>query len=108
MRKREIMAKEDNLSSIERKEVSKMLIKEKVKAHASELKNEFKKQISTAIIAAFGLIIALSWKDVITEYVSKLAFVKDYGLLITALAMTAVSVIGILLMSKWAKSGDKN
>lgn len=93
--------KEDNLSKVERREVKKMLVAEKVKAHASEIKGEFKKQVSGAIIAAFGLIIALSWKDVITEAVNKLN-VAGYGLLASAVVMTLVSVIGILLVSKWA------
>jgi hypothetical protein len=102
------MAKEDDLSNKERKEVKKMLIAEKIKNHSSVLKLEFKKQVSTAIIAAFGLIIALSWKDVINEAVSKIEFIQNYGLTITAVILTAISVIGILLMSKWAKSGENN
>jgi uncharacterized membrane protein YcjF (UPF0283 family) len=103
------MAKEDDLSKKERKEVVKEINKklaESVKSHASELKNEFKKQTSTAIMAAFGLIIALSWKDVITDWVNRIGFVKSYGLLVTAIAMTFVSVFGILLVSKWAKSDE--
>ncbi len=102
------MAKEDDLSKKERKEVdkeiNKKLIAERVKNHAAEIKSEFKKQVSGAIIAAFGLIIALSWKDVITEFVNKFAVVKSYGLLVSAIALTAVSVIGILIISKWAKT----
>ncbi len=105
------MAKEDNLSKIERKEVVKEINKKiasNVASHASEIKNEFKKQVSAAIIAAFGLIIALSWKDVITDFVNRFAIVKNYGLVLSAIALTIVSVIGILLISKWAKSGDSN
>lgn len=99
------MAKEDNLSKIERREVGKM-IASKALSNAAEIKNEFKKQVSGAIIAAFGLIIALSWKDVITDFVNRFAVLKNYGLLLSAVALTIVSVIGILLVSKWAKSGD--
>jgi Sec-independent protein secretion pathway component TatC len=101
---------EDNLSNEERKEVVREINKRlasKVKSHAAELKEEFKKQTSAAIIAAFGLIIALSWKDVITEVVNQFAVVKSYGLLVSAIALTVISVIGILLVSKWAKSGEK-
>ena len=101
------MAREDNLSKIERREVVKEInkkIKVGVANHASMLKGEFKKQVSGAIIAAFGLIIALSWKDVITEFVNQFAVVKSYGLLVSALALTIISVIGILLISKWAKT----
>ncbi len=99
------MAKEDNLSKIERKEVGKM-IAGKALSHANTIKSEFKKQTSTAIMAAFGLIIALSWKDVITEFVDKIGFVKSYGLLFTAVILTIVSIVGILLVSKWANSGS--
>ena len=99
--------KEDDLSPKERKEVVKEInkkLKLGVASHAAKLRDEFKKQVSGAIIAAFGLIIALSWKDVITEFVNRFAVVKSYGLLVSALALTAVSVIGILIISKWAKS----
>jgi uncharacterized membrane protein YcjF (UPF0283 family) len=102
------MAKEDNLSKQERKEVVKEINKklaEKVKSHAGSLRSEFKKQTSTAIMAAFGLIIALSWKDVITDAISNLEFVKGYGLLMSAVILTLVSVLGILIISKWA--GEK-
>jgi small-conductance mechanosensitive channel len=126
------MVKEDNLNKIERREVSKMIDKkislendnlslkekkavvaeinkkvaEKLKSQASEVKNEFKKQVSGAIIAAFGLIIALSWKDVITELVNQFAIVKSYGLIVSALILTFISVMGIMIISKWAKSGS--
>jgi len=79
---------------------------DKIKSHASTLRQEFKKQTSTAIMAAFGLIIALSWKDVITDFVDKIGFVKSYGLLATAVILTIISIVGILLISKWANSGS--
>ncbi len=105
------MTKEDNLSKTERKEVVKEINKKlaaKVKSHTDSLKSEFKKQTSTAIMAAFGLIIALSWKDVITDAISRIDFVKGYGLLMSAVILTIVSVIGILVISKWAKEEVKN
>ncbi|MEK6886116.1 MAG: DUF5654 family protein [Nanoarchaeota archaeon] len=101
---------EDNLSKVERREVVKEINKklhEKVVSKASVLGQEFKKQTTTAIIAAFGLIIAFSWKDVITDFVSKINFLSAYGLLATAIVVTLISIIGILLVSKWAKSGEE-
>ena len=86
--------------------VDSKIVAQKLKTHAGNLKSEFKKQTSTAIMAAFGLIIALSWKDVITDLVDKIGFVKSYGLLATAVILTIVSIIGILLVSKWANSGS--
>jgi len=101
---------EDNLSKIERREVIKEInkkLRHKAVSHAVALSNEFKKQTSTAIMAAFGLIIALAWKDVITDLVSKINFFSNYGLLVTAIVMTLISVLGILLVSRWAKSGEE-
>ena len=84
------------------------MVVEKIKTHAATLKQEFKKQTSTAIMAAFGLIIALAWKDVITYYVGKINFIDGYGLLATAVVLTIISVAGILIISRWANSGAKN
>ena len=105
---------EDDLSKTERKEVVKEIDKrlhqkvlERTREKTREVKMEFKKQVSGAIIAAFGLIIALSWKDVITEFVNQFAVVKSYGLIVSALALTFISVIGILIISKWAKTEEK-
>jgi hypothetical protein len=85
--------------------------KERVKMHSHAIKSEFKKQTSTAIMAAFGLIIALAWKDVITALVGKLNIsgnaTSALSLTVSALILTAISVIGILLISKWAKSGEE-
>lgn len=100
------MAKEDNLSKIERREVAKMIAKGAVDETLT-LGKEFKKQTSTAIMAAFGLIIALSWREVITDWVSKIGFVKSYGLLVSAVILTVFSIVGILLVSKWANVGSK-
>jgi hypothetical protein len=96
----------DKLSKIERKLVAK-IIADKALSKTTSLGREFKKQTSTAIMSAFGLIIALSWKDVITDWISNIGFVKSYGLLISAVIMTCVSVFGILLISNWAKSGGE-
>lgn len=98
---------EDNLSKTERKEVIKEINKKihaKVVSKATLLGREFKKQTSTAIMAAFGLIIALSWKDVIVDLVNKINLFNGYGLIASAIVVTLISVLGILLVSKWAKS----
>ena len=67
----------------------------------SIFQKEFRKAISTALMAAFGLIIALAWKDVITEYVNKIASLSPvHSALIIALIITLICVIGILLVQK--------
>lgn len=93
------MIKEENVKKNTTKELQKKLI-----LQANSFKTEFKKQAATAIMAAFGLIIALAWKDVIIDFINKVDFVKQYGLLLSAIILTAVSVLGIVLVSKWMKS----
>lgn len=102
------MAKEDDLSSKERKEVQKEIDKKLHKQlleKATGFSSEYKKQASTAIITAFGLIIALAWKDVITDIVSRINPAPS-NLLISALILTAISIIGIALISKWANPSN--
>lgn len=79
----------------------KIVIKEKIKESGYKLRKEFKKSVSTAIIAAFSLLVALSWKDVITIYVQKIQSTTPIkGELISALFVTLISVIGILIITK--------
>ena len=83
-------------------------IKEKIKSSGHRLGKEFKKSISTAIIAAFSLIVALAWKDVITGYIDKIKSITAInGQLISALFITLVSVIGILIISKMLGGDSK-
>ncbi len=61
----------------------------------------FREQTAAAIIAAFGFVIALAWKDVITSFISY--FTPVQNLFISAVLITALSVIGIAFVSRWAK-----
>lgn len=80
------------------------LEKSKAKASAKKFNNEIKKAISTAIVAAFGFIIALAWRDVITEYIDKITTISPIsGKLISALIITILGVIGIFLVTKILK-----
>jgi hypothetical protein len=83
------------------------MVIQKIRSGATTLKSEFKKQTATAIMAAFGLVIALAWKDVITDAIGRIEFVKGYGLLISAVILTFVSVLGILFVSRWTKSSTE-
>ena len=79
----------------------RQIAKEKAKASASKLKKETQKAIVTAITAAFGFVIALVWKDVIVEYVDSLTKASPIqGPLISALIVTIIGVIGIIIVSK--------
>ncbi|PJC44469.1 hypothetical protein CO038_03680 [Candidatus Pacearchaeota archaeon CG_4_9_14_0_2_um_filter_39_13] len=90
------------------KEVKKQL---KVIQKSREFGSEFKKQAATAMIAAFGFLIALEWRDLITLFVNNFAqteFIKnEYAAAVyTALIVTAIAVIGIALISRWSKQPD--
>ncbi len=102
------MAKEDNLSAKEREEVKKEIKKSKIHV----FRQEFKQQTGAAIIAAFGFLIALVWKDIIVNTVdtiiNRLPSVK-YAIistLISAVIVTTVCVIGIILISRWARKPE--
>lgn len=87
---------------MEEKELTKKeRLKLKAKAAAKKFKLELKKSISTAVVAAFGFLIALSWRDVITESISKIENLNPLkGGLISAIIITVISVIGILIVTK--------
>ena len=102
------MPEENTLSKEERKEVKKeidLAVHKQILTKTETFRSEFKKQTAAAIITAFGLVIALAWKDVITDLISRLNFAQ--GILLSAIIVTAFSVIGILIISRWAKAGDK-
>jgi hypothetical protein len=69
---------------------------------------EFKKTTITAIIAAFGFLVALVWKDVITEFVNTLTNKSPIqGKLISAVIVTIISVLGILILTKLGQEKKK-
>jgi len=66
-----------------------------------KLKSEVKKYLSSAFIAAFGLITALSWKDVLTEYLTGIISISPIqGKLISALIITFISIIAVITITK--------
>ncbi|MFC1682160.1 DUF5654 family protein [Nanoarchaeota archaeon] len=78
----------------------------KIKESTKKFRRELKRSIVTAITAAFGFLIALVWKDFITEYVNKLSSINPlHSSLLTAITITMLSVLGILIVSRFA-SGE--
>src|SRR3989344_6929737 len=79
----------------------------RTRSSAAELRQETRKHVVTAVIAAFGFIIALVWKDVITSYVGiiveklTLSGPEHLILLYSALITTIIAVIGIVIINKW-------
>jgi len=88
-----------------KKQLSKRLLEKTTKFGA-----EFKKQTSTAIIAAFGFLVALVWRDLIQKLVqnninpSILESHPYLAALYTAIIVTLIAVIGIAIVSRWAKN----
>ena len=77
------------------------MVRKRIKQSVKKFKLEMKKSINTAIAAAFGFLIALSWRDVITGYVNKIAELSPLkGNLISAIIITVISVIGIFIVTK--------
>ena len=90
------------------KHVEKRLSEELV-SRGELLGHLFKQHVSTAVIAAFSFLIALSWKDLVVHLVSY--FIKDEILknspylseLISAIVVTIIAILGIMLITTWAK-----
>jgi hypothetical protein len=52
-------------------------------------------------MAAFGFLIALEWRDVITEFVNNISSQSPLqGKLFSAILITLICVIGILILTK--------
>jgi hypothetical protein len=75
------------------------------------IKTKFKTHISTAILTAFGLLMALVWKDLIQKIINEnipYLTIEKYPYLselYSAILVTLIATLGIILVSKWA---DKN
>ena len=88
------------------REIGKKLI-EKTKQSTQNFKEEFKKQSVTAITAAFGFLIALNWREPITELFNLILI--DLGLkensisskFFSAIVVTFLAVIFLIILSKW-------
>lgn len=73
----------------------------------SSLRKEFNSSMNTAIIAAFGFLIALAWRDLITQAVDKLlSYSPLEGALIATIFTTLLGVGGILLVSYFFKKDN--
>jgi len=73
----------------------------KVIESAKKFNSELKKSITSAVVAALGLITAFAWKDVIEEYLTKITgFSPIQGKIVGALIITIVSVLVIMLVTK--------
>lgn len=99
--------KKDLAQKIEERVTRKIL--QKSRQTALFFGSEFKKQTATAIIAAFGFIIALVWRDLIVKFIQENinpSLLESYPYLaelFTAIIITFIAAIGIALVTRWQK-----
>lgn len=63
-------------------------------------KLEAKKYLGSSLIAAFGLITALAWKDVLAQYLNGIVSLSPVrGTLITALIISFISLIAVIIIT---------
>ena len=83
------------------------------KQAVKNLGNETQKYVVTAIVAAFGFIIALVWKDAIKEYVNLIIIKLSISgasyiiTLYTAIVTTIIAIIGIFIVTRWPTKDSK-
>ncbi len=79
----------------------------KAREKSKKFKKEFRNQATVAVIAAFGFLIALSWRDFISDTVNKI--VLSLGVydqlyiykLFSAILITIIAIFGIMIASKF-------
>ena len=82
---------------VTKKQLAKQAAEEKVKAFEKELKSS----VGTAITAAFGFLLALTWRDLIVEFVEKISGEIAFGgQVISTLIVTVICVLGIMISAK--------
>ncbi len=79
----------------------------------SKFRNVFREHTIAAITAAFGFLIALSWRTPIQQFIDKI--VTNFNLkgneiliqVITAILVTLLAVISLIFLSKWDSKKEK-
>jgi uncharacterized protein YhaN len=90
------------------KEINEKLISEtislrkRLREHADYYVIESRRAISTALLAAFAFLMALSWREYIIVVIDSIeAYSPVQGKLISALIVTLICVIGIVLVTRF-------
>jgi len=85
----------------ENRKLNLKLAQEKAKKGVSEFRDEFNKTLATALVAAFGLVIGLSWNELIKAYFSSLNYLETiHSNLLQTLLVTLIGVIAIMIVTK--------
>jgi hypothetical protein len=76
-------------------------IREKTKRYNENFRKEMKKSVLTAIVAAFGFLMALSWRELISSYIDEINSISPIqGQIVKVSIVTLISVIGIMIATK--------
>ena len=82
--------------------------KEHISSKTEKLRLEMRKAVVGAIVAAFGVLIALVWKDVVKDFVDSIVTKLNipesaaYYHLISAIIITIICVIGIIIVGRFS------
>ncbi|HOI19060.1 MAG TPA: DUF5654 family protein [Candidatus Woesearchaeota archaeon] len=86
----------------------KKLVEDSALLAAKQFQVEFRKQLVTGITAAFAFLIALSWREPISEAVNH--FIESFGInpgagtiykFISAIFVTLIAAVALVFLSKW-------
>ncbi len=100
---------DDRISGSVRSVADKTTIDDRIFHASKKFQHEIRKNIATAILAAFGFMIALVWRDVVKDGVTKLIEYSNLNgdgytfTIITAFITTIICVIGIIYFSRWSE-----
>ena len=76
---------------------------------ADQMRHAIRKNITTAVMAAFGIMIALVWRDVVNEAINetvKMLSIPQGGFtfqIVSAFIVTVVCIVGIAYFSRWSE-----
>ncbi len=71
-----------------------------IKESAKKFNRKLKESLNTALVAAFSFLIALTWRDVIVESLTRITSISPLeGKLFSALIITVAGVVGILIVT---------
>jgi len=104
------MIKKETLTKKEIKEEKekRFNLRRAAKTRATKFQHETRKAVTTAIVAAFGFLMALAWRDVISYWVNRgVEATTIESNLAVAVIITIIGVVGIGLTTKIIAVKDK-
>lgn len=82
-------------------EISKR-VRERTKVRFSKFHGEMRKSVLVAVVAAFSFLIALSWKEMISEWVGMLTAMNPVqGKFVEVVIITVISIFGIWMVTHY-------